>query len=139
MRRVIPQGTLAVSLLLPVFLFLAAVVAVAEGPAAQPAGLFAVDKSEVCVVADRAPGEPTIAVELDGRTYHVCCVRCEARLKEDPSFRFSADPVTGRPVDKADAFIAVVADGRAFYFESERTARIFDAILRAQSSGADVY
>jgi YHS domain-containing protein len=91
------------------------------------------------VVADRAPGEPTIALELDGKTYHVCCVRCEARLKEDASFRYSSDPVSGRPVDKAEAFIAVMQDGRAFYFESERTARIFDAILRAESNGVKVY
>ena len=138
MKKFIVPGTMAVFLLLPLFFFLATV-AVAEGGDAKAAGLFGVERSEVCVVADRAPGEPTFAVELDGKTYHVCCAKCEARLKEDPSFRFSIDPVTGRAVDKADAFIAVIEDGRAFYFESEKTARIFDAILRGRAGGAEVY
>jgi len=139
MKKFISPGTMAVFLLLPLFFFLAAVVAVAEVTGAQATGLFGVERSEVCVVADRAPGEPTFAVELDGKTYHVCCAKCEARLKEDPSLRYSVDPVTGRAVDKADAFIAVVEDGRAFYFESEKTARIFDAILRGRAGGAEVY
>lgn len=130
----------AVVFLFPLlFVFLATFVAqAAQSPDGQ-SGLFVVQRNEVCVVADRAPGEPTLAVELEGKTYHVCCLRCEARLKEDPSFRFAQDPVTGRTVDKADAFIAVVGDGTAFYFESEKTARLFDAFLRAQSGGAQVF
>jgi len=124
--------------LLPLFLFLAVAASAGEGQT-QAAGLFRVERDEVCVVADRAPGEPTLEVKLGGKTYHVCCTRCEARLKDDPSFRFAIDPVTGRAVDKADAFIAVTEDGRAFYFESEKTALIFDAFLRAQSTGEKVY
>lgn len=139
MKKFISPGTMAVFVLLPLFFFLAAVVAVAEVSGAQATGLFGVERSEVCVVADRAPGEPTFAVELDGKTYHVCCTKCEARLKEDPSLRYSIDPVTGRAVDKADAFIAVTEDGMAFYFESEKTARIFDAILMGRAGGAEVY
>ncbi len=125
---------LFVVLLLPLCLLIAAGV-FAEGAG----GLYAVERSEVCVVADRAPGEPTIAVELEGKTYHVCCERCEARLKADPSFRFSFDPITGRKVDKADAFIAVIEDGRAFYFESQETAEAFDALLRARMKDKEVY
>jgi len=135
LKEYILKATLAL-LLLP--LLLAAVASAGEGQA-RAKGLFRVERNEVCVVADRAPGEPTLEVKLDGKTYHVCCTRCEARLKGDPSFRFSIDPVTGRAVDKADAFIAVTEDGRAFYFESEKTALIFDAFLRAQSTGEKVY
>ena len=138
MKKFITTGTMAAFLFLPLVLF-SAVGAVAQGADAQAAGLFGVERSEVCVVAARAPGEPPLEVRLDGKTYHVCCERCEARLKEDASFRYSVDPVTGRSVDKAGAFIAVIEDGRAFYFESERTARIFDAILRAQYRGKEVY
>ena len=138
MKKFITTGTMAVFLLLPLVFFLAAG-AVAKGADAQATGLFGVERNEVCVVADRAPGEPTFEVQLDGKTYHVCCERCEARLKEDPSLRYAIDPVTGRSVDKSDAFIAVIEDGRAFYFESEKTARIFDAILRTQGRGTEVY
>jgi len=137
LRGCISKKVLAL-LLLPLFLFLAVAASAGEGQT-QAAGLFRVERDEVCVVADRAPGEPTLEVKLGGKTYHVCCTRCEARLKDDPSFRFAIDPVTGRAVDKADAFIAVTEDGRAFYFESEKTALIFDAFLRAQSMGEKVY
>ncbi len=78
--------------------------------------------SEVCMVTDRVMKKPQIPVVVDGKTYYGCCEGCKARLQKTRSIRYSTDPVTGKEVDKAKAYIVQGAQSEALYFESEQTA-----------------
>ncbi|MFQ5585353.1 MAG: hypothetical protein ACE5GF_00775 [Thermodesulfobacteriota bacterium] len=69
-----------------------------------------------------------IPVYVDDKVYYGCCQGCVNALKTERTFRFAQDPVTGREVDKADAFIIEGPAGEALYFESLETAeRYFHA------------
>lgn len=93
-----------------------------ESPSDTRSSLTVVtDPSLVCMVNNHFMGRPQIPVEVDGRTYYGCCEMCEGRLRSDSASRSAIDPVSGNTVDKATALIARTADGRTFYFESERT------------------
>ena len=81
------------------------------------------DPSTVCMVNNQYMGRPQIPVQVAGRTYFGCCERCKGRLERDRTARFSTDPVSGRPVDKAAAVIGRDASNRVLYFESETTYR----------------
>lgn len=52
------------------------------------------DSKDICMVANRVPGYPTIEVPIDGRTYYVCCKNCEARIKQNPTLRYAKDPLS---------------------------------------------
>jgi YHS domain-containing protein len=75
----------------------------------------------VCMVNDTYFPKPQIPVDVGSKTYFGCCEMCEGRLASDAAVRVATDPVSGRPVDKADAVIGALASGKVFYFESERT------------------
>jgi len=81
--------------------------------------------NEVCMVNDKVFGTPQIPVEFEGKTYYGCCQGCVKRINEDKTVRYSTDPLTGREVDKATAFIVEGAGGEALYFESVDTAMEF--------------
>lgn len=68
-----------------------------------------------------------IPVEIDGKMYYGCCAGCVGKLKYNSAVRFSKDPVTGKEVDKAKAFIIGNRDGTVTYFESKETASQFSA------------
>jgi YHS domain-containing protein len=89
--------------------------------ASAPSLTLVNDRSLVCMVNNQFIGQPQIPIEVDGRTYYGCCEMCKGRLGSDPSSRVSADPVSGKTVDKANAVIGRDGDGRALYFESEQT------------------
>jgi len=78
--------------------------------------------SEVCMVTDRVMGKPQIPVVIEGKTYYGCCEGCKAKLQKNRSIRYSTDPVTGKEVDKARAYIVQGDLSKALYFESEQTA-----------------
>jgi len=78
--------------------------------------------SEVCMVTDRVMGKPQIPVVVEGKTYYGCCEGCKSRLQKNRSIRYSTDPLTGKTVDKARAYIVRGAQSEALYFESEQTA-----------------
>lgn len=99
----------------------AAIVAPLSGP---------VKTDTVCMVNDRAMGAAQIAVDVEGKTYYGCCAGCSARLQKEASYRFSVDPVTGRKVDKAKAYIMADATGKAVYFEGEESAKKYSASLK---------
>lgn len=61
--------------------------------------------NEVCMVNDKVSGKPQIPVEFEGKTYYGCCQGCVKRINEDRTVRYSTEPLTGREVDKATAFI----------------------------------
>lgn len=79
------------------------------------------DRSLVCMVNNQFMGQPQIPIEADGRTYYGCCEMCKGRLGSDPSSRVSADPVSGKTVDKATAVIGRDRSGQALYFENDLT------------------
>jgi YHS domain-containing protein len=81
-----------------------------------------VETNQVCMVNDTFMNKPQIPVSVEGKTYYGCCEGCVGRLKGDRSVRFSTDPITGREVDKAAAYITTQPDGTVLYFESMETA-----------------
>lgn len=99
-------------------------------------GIKAVRPGEVCMVNDSFMGKPQIPVLFEGKTYFGCCEGCVERIKGDRSVRYSKDPLTGREVDKAKAFITTTPDETALYFESRRTAERYYALINAKKSKA---
>lgn len=89
-------------------------------PEAEP--VIGVEPSEVCMVNDTVMAKPQIPVPFEGKTYYGCCEGCVGRLQNERAMRFSRDPLTGREVDKAKAFIIPGSKGEALYFESSKTA-----------------
>lgn len=94
-------------------------VALAEDGAAP--ALTRVEAKKVCMVNDALFQKDQIPVEVEGRTYYGCCNMCKERLAQDAAARTATDPVTGRPVDKAEAVLGAKPDGSVLYFESEET------------------
>ena len=82
--------------------------------------LQSVPASKVCMVENRVSGRENIPVEVDGRTYYGCCPVCVGKLSFKRAHRYAIDPVTGKEVDKAKAYIIAREDGTAIYFESEK-------------------
>ena len=39
--------------------------------------------------------------------------------------RVATDPVSGKPVDKAEAVIGELPDGKVFFFESEKSLEVY--------------
>jgi YHS domain-containing protein len=83
--------------------------------------------SDVCMVQNRHGIMKMIPVEVDRKMYYGCCAGCVGKLKYNSAVRFSKDPVTGKTVDKASAFIIGNKDGTVIYFESRETAERFFA------------
>ncbi|HEY4705941.1 MAG TPA: hypothetical protein VII64_00685 [Thermodesulfobacteriota bacterium] len=84
--------------------------------------LQSVPAAKVCMVENRVSGRENIAVEVEGKTYYGCCPMCVGKLSFKRSHRYAIDPVTGREVDKAKAYIAAREDGTVVYFESQESA-----------------
>lgn len=111
-----------VSIAAPAFATQAAVVKEAPAQALQ-----SLKHSDVCMVQNRHGIMKMIPVEINGQMYYGCCVGCVGKLKYNPAVRFAKDPVTGKEVDKASAFIIGNRDGTVTYFESKETAEQFSA------------
>lgn len=97
---------------------------VKESPAQA---LQSLKHSDVCMVQNRHGIMKMIPVEINGQMYYGCCAGCVGKLKFNPAVRFAKDPVTGKEVDKAKAFIIGNRDGTVTYFESKVTAEQFSA------------
>jgi YHS domain-containing protein len=87
-----------------------------------------VEPSYVCMVNNAEMGRPQIPIKVGDVTYYGCCMGCVGSIqgnKIDPStglsVRYSIDPVSKHQVDKANAVIGAMPDGRVLYFESEKT------------------
>ena len=93
---------------------------------ATPAGTGRVeDKTRVCMMQDSLQPKPGLAHEYAGKTYWLCCEMCVQAFESDPEkYAFAEDPVNGSKVDKATA-PAYAVGGRAFFFSSEDTLKIF--------------
>lgn len=86
-----------------------------------------VEPTAVCMVNDEVMEKPQIPVEFEGKTYYGCCQGCVGRIQNDRSVRYSVDPVTGREVDKASAYIMEGPNAQVYYFESAETASQYKA------------
>ena len=93
------------------------------------------DLSRVCMVQDRVMTEPGIPIKVAGNTYYGCCPMCSKALGTNPAkYTKATDPVTGRSVDKARAFVLDIR-GAAIYFESESSRAEFARDPGRYSSG----
>jgi len=93
--------------------------AFALDPMPTPVQLDRVETAKVCMVNNQIFAKDQIPVEVEGKTYYGCCEMCKATLKNDINARMAVDPISKRPVDKAEAVIGAAKDGSVFYFENE--------------------
>lgn len=87
-----------------------------------------VPSSYVCFPNNRYMGKEQISVVIDGKTYYGCCMGCIGKLKTQPAQRHATDPLSGKEVDKATAYIVIKpgsSKGEVLYFESEENYRNF--------------
>ncbi|WP_300598951.1 hypothetical protein [Niabella sp.] len=79
----------------------------------------AVPSNLVCMVNDAYMVKAQIAVPFNGKTYYGCCEMCKNRIPQDAAVRKAKDPATGKPVDKASAYIVITGNnGEVSYFEN---------------------
>ncbi len=90
-------------------------------PAYAAESLKKVENEKVCMVTDMHFGKKQIPVAHRGKTYYGCCENCKATLSKDSKARTATDPVTGKSVDKATAYIVAREDNSVLYFENEKT------------------
>lgn len=83
------------------------------------------DISHVCMVNNEDMGKPQIPVKVGSQTYYGCCKMCVGTLTNDREARFATDPVNGKEVDKAKAFIGAKPSGEVLYFEDEKNLQAF--------------
>src|SRR5438034_3673532 len=85
-----------------------------------------VDKREyVCMMQDMVLTKPGIAIQYQGKTYYGCCAMCKEKIKNEPKkYTRAIDPVSGKQVDKAEAFVYGV-EGNAYYFSSKENRKTF--------------
>ncbi len=85
---------------------------------------------DVCMVTNNVGLMKMIPVKVEGKTYYGCCQGCVGKLKNNRSYRYAIDPVTGNEIDKAKAFIVADKAKKALYFETKETAERFFASLK---------
>ncbi len=90
----------------------------AEGT--ETPALRLVEHRYVCMVNNQLFPNEQIPVQVEDKTYYGCCEMCKERLAKDQAARTAIDPVSGKSVDKANAVIGALPDGKVFYFESEQ-------------------
>ncbi|MBI3996447.1 MAG: YHS domain-containing protein [Candidatus Omnitrophica bacterium] len=77
------------------------------------------DRRLVCMIDDNLQKTPGLEYAYQGKTYYLCCAGCLKRFASDPErFSHTMDPVSGQPVDKAQALIYSY-DGHAYFFANE--------------------
>ena len=84
-----------------------------------------VDHANVCMTNNKDMGKTQLPVEVNGKTYYGCCKMCAGNLKNNAEARYGTDPVTGKKVDKALAFLGALPNGDIIYFESEENFNSF--------------
>lgn len=129
MKRFI-KAAVAAALLTVIFIPADSVTAAGNGSFVRTDDIKSEEKSAVCMVTDRVPGDRAmIPVEVAGKTYYGCCPVCVKRLRNESAVRYSVDPITGKEVDKSTAFIVAGPDRKALYFESKGSALKYRALL----------
>ncbi|WP_268230653.1 hypothetical protein [Sphingobacterium sp. UT-1RO-CII-1] len=104
---------------------------VLTGSKASPQKGDQVPNNLVCMVNDAYMGKEQIEVTVDGKMYYGCCDMCKERIPKDASVRYAIDPHTMQKVDKATAYIVMIAKGgEVAYFESKSS---YEAFRQAQA------
>lgn len=88
-------------------------------PAMTTTGL---DKELVCMVNNAYMGKKQFPVEFGEKLYYGCCEMCVNTIQNEANVRVAKDPISGKEVDKSEAFIALEPGnlyGGVLYFESE--------------------
>jgi YHS domain-containing protein len=93
--------------------------------------VVAVESNMVCMINDRSMANEQIPVPIEGRTYYGCCSMCKERLEKSEESRSAIDPVSGKKVDKARAFIGALPGAAVLYFEDEANFHKYNAGARA--------
>jgi len=103
-----------------------------ESPAVEASQKATANEAElnsslVCFVNNKFMGINQIPVEFEGKTYYGCCEDCVAKINNMREVRYAKDPLTGKEVDKALAYIVLSPEGNndVLYFESEQNYRAF--------------
>jgi YHS domain-containing protein len=96
---------------------------------AEKASVQRVEAKKVCMITEQAFEKDQIPVTVDGKTYYGCCEMCRKTLTTDASKRVATDPISGKTIDKADAVIGALADGKILYFENEKNLEAYAAEL----------
>lgn len=93
-------------------------------PALAEGGL---PKELVCMVNNAYMGKDQFLVEFEGKQYYGCCEMCVKTIQNERQVRVALDPLTGKEIDKAGAFIALKpgSNSDVLYFESEENYRKF--------------
>ena len=79
----------------------------------------------VCMMQDMVLTKAGIPIEHNGKTYYGCCEMCKAKIASEPlKYTKAIDPVSGKQVDKSEAFIYGL-EGTAFYFQTKETRKQF--------------
>jgi YHS domain-containing protein len=107
---------------------LCVVIALTLGVVAALAAKSKVYKPEYfCMMQDMVLNKPGIALQHEGKTYYGCCAMCKEKIKSEPHrYTLATDPVSGKQVDKAVAFIYGL-NGDAYYFASDANRKAFAA------------
>jgi len=89
------------------------------------------DKELVCMVNNAYMGKKQFPVEFGDKLYYGCCEMCVNTIQNEADVRVAKDPVSGKKVDKSEAFIALEPGhpyGGVLYFESEANYKKFSNI-----------
>lgn len=84
-----------------------------------------VDKSKTCMASNMYSGKESAAFTHGEKKYYGCSEMCIKNLELNTIYRYGTDPVSGKLVDKALAYVAANESGKLFYFESEETFKAF--------------
>ncbi|KFF24474.1 hypothetical protein [Chryseobacterium vrystaatense] len=85
-----------------------------------------VPNETVCMVNNAYMGKKQMEVPYDGKIYYGCCEMCVEKIPNDQSVREAVDPLSGKKVDKANAYIVMISDeGEVAYFENEENYKKF--------------
>lgn len=117
--------SLVVTFLFSLTLFLTATDSFSGLKSGNSAVIKPVPTDLVCMVNDEVMNKKQTPVPFEGKMYYGCCPACVTTLKTDRAARYSSDPLTGKEVDKATAFIIAGENGAALYFESAENAQKF--------------
>jgi len=88
---------------------------------------------EVNMVTNRHTKDPQTKIIMGGKIYYTTGESYAWTMQQNPSIRFTKDPVTNKTIDKADAIIYIDASGRALYFESDDTYARFVALAEQET------
>jgi len=102
--------------------------ALEQEPIMSTAGL---DKELVCMVNNAYMGKKQFPVEFGDKLYYGCCEMCVNTIQNEANVRVAKDPLSGKEVDKSEAFIALEPGhpyGGVLYFESEANYKKFSSI-----------